>query len=257
MASTSIPETLTFTTAKRKRRTQPVDVELCGERWTVQRPKDAVLYFAQTAIADLVGEADRASALLQFLNSVLEPVQRHRYFERCLDRDDPVDLQATLKLIGGLVDRWTNWPAAGNPEPVVIEPTDEDELTEQPAPVRVVNEDLGLEFEAHAPKDIILLIVTAALGTGANLGQQSWAIGLFLDASLRPADQLMISMRMRSTGDDLDLEDIAEIVSELAQKWAPAPTNRQERRKAARQTARKAAATRGGRGSGSTTRRRA
>lgn len=238
MASTTkVPETLVFTTPKRKRLEQPVEVDLCGEKWTVQRPKDAVLYFAQTAIADLVTEADRASALLQFINAVLEPVQRHRYFERALDRDDPVDMQVTMRFVGGLVDRWGNWPANGKPKPVVVKPTDPDDLPPVADPIQVVNNDLGLDFIAHPPKDIILLMVVAALGTGANVGQQSWAVGLFLDAALTEEDRLMVAMRMRSTVDDLDLEDLADITSQLAEKWAPAPKNRAERRAAARKTA--------------------
>jgi hypothetical protein len=230
-------ETLTFTTPKRKRLSQPVEVDLCGEQFTVERPKDAVLYFAQAVIGDSVGEADRAAAVLQFLNSTLEPMQRQRYFERCIAEDDPVDLRATMSLVGGLTERWADYPETGHPEPVIVEATADDGNDVET--VEIVNDDLNLYFTAHRPKDVILLFAAASLGIGSNLGQQSWAVGLFLDAALTPQDALVVAMRMRNQQDDLDLADVAEIVSALAQRWAPQVMNREQRRAAARKPAAK------------------
>jgi len=224
--------TLTFTTPARTRVHHPVPVVFCGDEWTLQRPKDATLYFAQVVAAGGVGDADRAEAIMQFVNSVLDPVQRHRYFERIIDRADPVALDETLLLIGGLADRWTNWPDDGQPEPVIVEPVQ----GRPPAgeSITVVHDDLEVRFVAHPPKDIVLLFAAASLAVGANLGQQAAAIGLFLDSALEPADALVISHRMRSQHDELDLEHVAEFVTQLAQTWLPGPANRAERRAAAR-----------------------
>lgn len=226
-------ETLKFSTQKKKRAAQPVEVILCGEPMTLQRPKDAVLYFAQTVVGDAVSDADRAAAILQFINSTLDPGELKHYFDRVLDRDDPVDLRATLELVGGVIERWNNYPSRGKPDPVIVESSDDDTRTET-APITVQNRDLDLEFEAHRPKDIVLLFVAGSLSTSANLGQQAWAVGLFLDAALTRQDALVVAHRMRSQHDDLDLEHIAEIVTSLAQRWAPGPTNRAMRRATAR-----------------------
>lgn len=231
------PETLTFTTPAKARLSQPVPVTLCGEEFVVQRPKDSVLYFAQTVVAGDVVGPDRAGAVLQFLNAALDAQDRYRYFLRVIDRDDPVDLQATLHMLGELAQRWGNWPNTGDPEPVVVPVRDR---PEPPAPVRVVHQSLGLDFEAHAPKDAAQLFVSASMATGANPGQQAWAVGLFLDASLRPEDALLISARMRDTQDDLDLGDMAEIVTELVGRW-DLGTNRAARRAANRVPARRGA----------------
>lgn len=224
-------DTLTFTSTRRTRSEQAVPVSLCGEDITVRRPKDAVLYFAQTIIGDTVSDADRAMAVLQFIEGTLDPLDRKRFFDRIIDRADPIDLQAVTSLVGGLLDRWNDWPADGKVEPLEIEG---DEPTPVPGgPVQVVNKDLELEFTVHPPKDIVLLIVSTAMATGANLGQQAWAVGLFLDAALDAVTAMLVSRRMRSNQDDLDLEDIAEIVKELIGRWAPR-TNRAQRRARAR-----------------------
>lgn len=222
-----VPETLTFTTPTRERLSQPVPVTLCGEDiGVIRRPKDAVLYFAQTVVAGDVVGPDRAGAILQFLNSALDHGQRHRYFQRVIDRDDPLDLRATLDMLGGLAQRWGNWPTTGEVEPVVATPAENP--PQPPAPIRIVN-DLGLDFLAHPPKDVVLLFTAASLATGSNAGQQAWAVGLFLDSALPPQDALVVSGRMRDTDDDLELRDIAEIVTELVGRW-DLGTNRATRR---------------------------
>lgn len=229
----SEPITLSFSTPARQRVHEPVEVVLCGEEMTLQRPKDAVLYFAQVVAGDSVGAADRAYSLVQFLNSLFDETDRKRFFERILDRDDPVHLQETVELVAGVLDRWANYPAKGSPEPVVVEPFEHDD---PPEPVWVVHEDLDLRFEACPPKDIVSLFAAGSLGAGVSSAQEAWAIGLFLGAALDHQDEMMVAHRMRSPHDDLDLEHVAEIVSELAQRWAPGARNREQRRAAARAT---------------------
>lgn len=223
-----MPETLTFQTPARRRDEQAIPVELCGEAFTVKRPKDAVIYFASQVVGSDIGDADRAMAVLQFIDSTLEPVDRKRYFDRVIDRADPVDLRASLDLVGGLLERWNAWPADGQVEPLVVDTAPVSTVGEV---INIVNDELELDVDAHPPKDIVLLFVSASMATGANLGQQAWAIGLFLDAALDPGDALIISHRMRHGDDDLDLDHIAEIVQELVNRWAPR-RNRAERRAA-------------------------
>lgn len=222
-------ETLSFTTPARTRAEQPVEVDLCGDTFTVRKPKQAVLYFAQAIIGDTVSDADRAMSLLQFLDAGLSPIDRKRFFDRCLDRDDPVNLQASLDMLNGLVDRWNNWPAKGKPAKVVIKPNSTTPVGEA---VELVHEDLDLRFTAHPVKDIVMMIVQASMAAGANVGQQAWAVGLFLDAALDPADAFIVARRMRNPDDDLDLEHIAEMVQSLLAKWNGKPGNRAERRAA-------------------------
>lgn len=229
--------TLTFDTPTTRRRDpQPIPVDLCGEQFTVHRPKDTVLYFAGGISADTASDSDRAMGMLQFLDGTLDPEQRHRFFERCRDRDDPVDMDVTLRLVTGLLQQWTDWPADGDPDPVVIEPADES--TPRAEPVTIDHPSFDLEFQAHQPKDIILVFTTAALAATAGIGQQAWAMGMFLDACLDPADSVIVSHRMRDANDDLDLEHVSEIVQRLLGHWNPEPANRQQRRAAAKTNSR-------------------
>ncbi|WP_367139279.1 hypothetical protein [Saccharothrix sp. HUAS TT1] len=223
-------ETLEFRTPKRAREEQPIPVTLCGEELVVQRPKDAVLYFAATAIGADVPEPDRAMAVIQFLSGTLGLVDRKRFIDRAIDPADPVDLGATVQLVGGLLERWNAWPARGRVEPLVVE-ADPAPVTGEP--VHIVNEDLELDLVAHPPKDLVLMFVAAALATGANEGQQAWSVGIFLDAALERADRDVVARRMRDHDDDLDLEHIAEIVQHLIERWSP-KANRAARRDAAR-----------------------
>lgn len=223
-------ETLSFSTPARTRTEQPVRVDLCGETITVRKPKQAVLYFAQAIIGDTVSDADRAMSLLQFLDAGLSPLDRKRFFDRCLDREDPVNLQAALDMLNGLINTWNNWPAKGKPATVVVKPNGAGPTGED---FELVHEDLDLRFTAHPVKDVVLMIVQASMAAGANVGQQAWAVGLFLDAALEPADAFVIARRMRNPDDDLDLEHIAEMVESLLKRWGTGG-NRAERRQAAR-----------------------
>jgi hypothetical protein len=226
------PDRLTFTTPRKERLAQPVSVTFCGEEFTVQRPKDSVLFAAQVVAAGDVVGPDRAAAILQFLNSTLEAQDRYRYFARVIDRADPVNLSATIELVAELARRWGDWPADGDVAPVVIEPSPTPSTGQ---PVEIVHEELDLEFVCHPPKDVILLFTAASLATGAAPGQQAWAIALFLDASLSGEDALMVATRLKDTRDDLDLGDIAEIVMKLMERWGQGLlTNRAARRAAAR-----------------------
>lgn len=223
-------DTLTFDTPARRRNPMPIPVTLCGTEFTVDRPKDAVLYFAQTVAADTVSDADRALAILQFIDGTLTVDRRKEFFDRVRDLADPLDMHATVELVTGLVERWGDWPHDGNVEPLVVEPGPQQPRKE---PVRVQHPDLDIDMEAHQPKDLVLLIVAASLATTATLGQQAWSMGLFLDACLTPADSLIISHRLRDPADDLDMDHIADIAGRLVQRWQPAG-NRAERRAAAR-----------------------
>jgi hypothetical protein len=221
-------ETLSFSTPARTRAEQPVEVDLCGETITVRRPKQAVLYFAQAIIGDTVSDADRAMSLLQFLDAGLSPLDRKRFFDRCLDREDPLNLQAALDMLNGLIDRWNNWPAKCKPARVVVTPNGGAVVGED---IELVHEDLGIRFTAHPVKDIVMMIVQASMAAGANSGQQAWAVAIFLDAALEPGDAFVVARRMRNPDDDLDLEHIAEMVESLLKRWGSGG-NRAERRAA-------------------------
>ena len=224
-------DTLTYTTPARTRDPQPIPVTWCGEDLTITRPKDAVLYFATTVTASDIDEADRALAMIQFLDGTLTPEQRKRFFERVLDRDDPINARTTIALVRGLTERWAKWPESGDVEPLIVEPQPSLTLGKD---VRIRNDDLDLKVTAHPPKDIVLFYVGASIATTATQGHQAWAIGMFLDACLDPLDSYTISRRLRDRDDDLDLQHISEIVSDLIERWTP-KTNRAQRRAAARE----------------------
>lgn len=208
-----------FTTkSKAPRQPQPVQVTFCGEQFVVERPKDATLFFASRVVAEDVPEGDRAQALLQFVQNTLDPITYKRFLERALDPADPVDLQATLRLVAELVDRWNNWPARGPAMPVVIKADPAPPLGD---PIDVVDEDLGLDFVAHPPKDLLMAFVAAALATGANPGQQAWSIGIFMDAVLDPETRSTIRRRLVARHDDLDIGNLADLVRYLIGQWNP------------------------------------
>lgn len=224
-------DTLTYTTPARTRDPQPIPVTWCGEDLTITRPKDSVLYFATTVTASDIDESDRALAMIQFLDGTLTPDQRKRFFRRVLDREDPINARATIALVQGLTERWAKWPANGDVEPLIIEQQPSMVLGE---PVEIVHEGLDLAVVAHPPKDLVLFYVGASVATTATEGQQAWAVGMFLDASLDPADSYVISRRLRDRDDDLDLRHISEIVADLIHRWTP-KANRAQRRAAARE----------------------
>ncbi|MBB3665936.1 hypothetical protein FB384_004895 [Prauserella sediminis] len=226
-------KTLTFETPRSKRTPMPVQVDLCGEHITVQRPKDSVLFFAQQVAGQSVGEADQAMAVLDFVEGTLEPQDRQRFFERICEFNDPVNLDACLTMLTGLVQRWSNWPDDDphyEPDPVVVT-SDYTPPTDREIPVELP--DLDIQLTAYPPKDIVLLFTSASLATGANTGQQAWLVALFLDAALTEQDAWMINRRLRSRDDDLELIHVAEMVKHLIEAWKPG-LNRQERRARAR-----------------------
>lgn len=225
-------DTLTYSTPARTRDPQPIPVTWCGQDLTVTRPKDAVLYFASTVTASDIDESDRALALVQFLDGTLTAEQRKRFFDRVLDRDDPINARSTIALVRGLTERWAKWPASGEVEPLVVEPQPDMVLGD---PVTVVHDALDLEFVAHPPKDIVLFYVASSIATTASAGQQAWAIGMFLDASLDSSDSHAVSRRLRDRDDDLDLQHVSEIVADLITRWVPDRPNRAQRRAAARE----------------------
>lgn len=221
---------LTFDTPIESREPRPVPVDLCGETLTVQRPKDAVIFFAQRVAGGSVTEPDQALAVLEFVEGTFEAKDRQRFFERICTFDDPVDLTACMTMLTGLLDRWGNYPEQEDPDTVVVEssytpPVGREQHLDLP--------DIGIDMVAHPPKDIVLLFTSASMATGVNVGQQAWLVSLFLDAALKPADAWTVARRLRNRGDDLDLSHVAKIVQELIDGWRPG-LNREQRRAAGR-----------------------
>lgn len=212
-----------------------IPLALVGETYQVTRPKDAVLFTAQGAVADTASDADRWLATLQLVEAMFSPQDRHRFYQRCIDRDDPLTQGAVMEAIGALLTRWAPKSKVPASEPVTIEahPDAVSELGLKP--VRIVNGDLNLDLTCHPPKDLMLGIVSAALAAGTDLSQQAWSINLFLDAVLEPGQDRLLAHRLRSPQDPLDLEHLAEITKSLIERWysgAPKP-NRAARRASA------------------------
>lgn len=241
-------ETLSFTTPARTRTRHTVDVDLCGERMTVERPKAAVLFFAAQMAGSDVVDVDRAMSAKSFLDSALTDPDRKRFYDRVIDRADPVDIDAFLDLVDGLVARFSSTNT--DTSVLVIDPTPGETSGE---PVKIVNDDLDLEVIAHPPKELVRLFVRASLATGANAGQQAWAVAFFLDSALDPGDRDVVSRRLAHPGDLLDLEDIIDIVNEVNSYWSEGPRNRADRRAAAKRTPAKRPAAKKSTASSSTT----
>ena len=224
-------ETLSFHTPAKQQPDQPVPVDWCGEQVTVRRPKDSVLYFASPIGDTGTAGPDRAAAMFQFLDDTLDAQDSKRFYDRILDRDDPINEATTLALINGLLDRWNNWPTDGQVSQLAIEPIETALLGE---PVQVVHDALDLDVTAHPPKDIVLHLVQSVIAKTTTPGQQAFAIGMFLDAALEPTAAWELAQRRRDRTDGLDLEHLSEIVADLLKHWAPARGNREQRRAAAR-----------------------
>jgi hypothetical protein len=218
---------LEFTTPKRNREARPVSVDLCGHELVLHRPKDTTLYFASQISADTASDGDRAMAILQFVEGVLDPVTRKSFWDWAIAGD--INLTAVMEMIGAALERWTDWDPS-NTDAIQIDYTDG---PWQPQPVEIVNQDLGIHWTCSPPSDLIVACVAASLATGADVGQQAWGIGIFLDAALSPADAMVTARRMRQIDDELELGDIAEIVNALLEQWRP-PTNREQRRERAK-----------------------
>lgn len=230
-------DTIEFTTpAARQREDVTTPVNLCGEDMVVRRPKDATLFFAQSAVADSANDADRMLAILQLIDASLEASDRYRLLERACDGDDDLTAGAVYDMFEELFKRWgedSKVPAAA---PVRVEAVPDS--IPAGAPARIVNHDLGLDLVCHPPKDIILHITASSIAAGTNRGQQAWCLMLFLDAALTKADSMVLDQRMRNTRDPLDLEALLAIVEALVGRWypdeaVPAGGNRKQRRAAA------------------------
>lgn len=231
-------ETLEFSTPQRKRRAEHVTVTLAGEDMIFHRPKDATLWAASTTFGEEVTAGDRAMGLLQFINGTLDPTDQKRFYERVTDRDDELGQRAVFNLVRELVAHWG--PEGGGRGPLVAE-QDEPVQFYGDEPIKISNADVGLEFVAHPPKDIALMLMASGLATGARLGQQAWAVGFFLDACTDTTTRVQLGARLRARHDPLEMEDVTDIVLGLMQKWAPEylsePSgNRATRRAATRKT---------------------
>lgn len=240
------PEVIEFTTPVSARPAAVrTPVVLCGEEFTARRPKDAVLFFTQSAMADVANDSDRALAMLQLLDACLQPVDRHRILQRACDPDDPVTAGAVYGMIHQLLERWD--PATKIPDsaPVLVAPVPDSAPANDP--VRIVNDDLGLDLLCRPPKDLILHITASALATNANAGQQAWCVMLFLDAALSNADALQLEARIRNPRDELDLEALLNLIHTLMGRWhpesmPPEQPNRKQRRARAAQGRKKSSA---------------
>jgi hypothetical protein len=220
-------KTLQFTTPKRNREARPIPVNLCGHELTLHRPKDTTIYFASQISADTASDGDRAMAILQFVEGVLDPATRKEFWDWAIAGD--VNLTAVMEMISGAMERWQDWDPKDD-EPLRIE---FEAGPWKPDPITVVNEDLDIRWVCAPPSDLIVACVAASLATGADVGQQAWGIGIFMDATLSKADAMIAAQRMRNRDDDLELEDIAAMVGDLLEEWKP-PTNRRDRRDRAR-----------------------
>lgn len=227
-------ETLEFSTPKRQRQDESVTVDLAGEGMVFHRPKDATLWAASTITGDEVPAADRAMGLLQFVNGTLEPTEQKRFYERVIDRDDTLGQRAMFNLLDVLLRHWG--PDSGRRASTLVAEQDEPPGFYGDEPVQITNADVGLDFVAYPPKDLALMMMASGISTGAQVGQQAWSVGFFLDACTDPATRFSLGNRMRSRHDPLELEDITDVVLALMQKWAPeyAPVrgNRAQRRAA-------------------------
>lgn len=233
-------ETVEFTTSKKTTKpTKPtkITVQLGDENLSAPRPKDGVLFFAQSAVSDHANDADRWSSAWNLLSAVLNAQDRHRFLQRACDRDDPLNAAMMWDMIGQLLDRWNLDSKIPASVPVVVE---EQPHPEFPDPVKIVNEDLDLDLVAYPPKNIILGLTASALSTGATLSDQAWVIGLFLDAALTRGDVLTINYRLRDSDDDLDLEHLTELVQTLIRRWYDKPIGNRKSRRAQNARSRKA-----------------
>jgi len=229
-----------FTTTAYKKVSTTVD--LLGEDVDFHRPKDGVLFFVQSAVADTANDADRWMAALRFLESSLTPQSRKRFLDRACDRSDPLNASALWDTIGELLRRWdpkTKIPAS---QKIVIE--HRPDAAEGYNPVRIVDEALRLDFIAYPPKDIVLGFTGSAIAASASPAQQAWCVNLFLDGSLDGDVALELSYRLQSPayGDDkLDLPHLLGIVRSLIERWYSGTNPNRAARRAQASQSRKSA----------------
>lgn len=228
-------EVLEFSAPAKKAARPEIPLQLVGETYTARAPKDAVMFMAEAAIADTAGEADRWMATIQIVNTMLTDQGRHRFWQRVVDRDDPLTQGAVMEALEALFKRWAPSSKVPDTVPVIIDAHPDRLADIGLKPVKIVNADLDLDLVCYPPKDIALGVVAASMATGASNAQQAWSVNLFLDAALPLGQAQILSHRLRDSRDDLDLEHLAQITRTLIDRWygdAPKP-NRAARRAAA------------------------
>lgn len=233
-------ETIDFSTPERKREVVKTPLALCGETYEVMRPKDAALFFLSSAYADSGTDADKAMALIQWVESTHAPKDHARFLQRCCDRSDPLRLASAYQMVDELMKRWDPANKVPSSAPVVI--GESADVLDSLEPVRIRNDDLGLDLVCHPPKDIALAIVASSLATNASEQQKSYGLRFFLDASLDKHVTTWLMKRWFDPLDELDLPELEEISTALMQRWYPegaARENRKQRRAKAAQDRKK------------------
>ena len=222
-------ETLEFTTPTAAGRDpQPIAVDFAGHEFVVHRPKDWVILSAQTAMAENITDTERALGIVQFLLGTLGESEYYHFIRRTLTRDDGVHVSNTISFIGQLLRAWSDYqPGAA----ITIDAVDDPIHGE---PVRVVNDDLGLDLVFSPPKDIAIMIFAATASSTEDWGQQ-WACEYFLDATLGRGEAMALKRRLRmpSSSDPIDVAHLDPIIEALLERWSPATApaaNRAERR---------------------------
>lgn len=227
-------ETIEFVTpTDRKRELIRTELDLVGVTYQVIKPKDASLFFLSSVLADTASQADAWLQALKFIDDSFDPVGRKSFYERACDRDDPLTAGAVFEGLGALIDQWGAKTKAAQQKSIKIQAHPNmvpDDLPE----LRIANEELEFDLTFSPPKDLMLGITSSAIGIGATQESQAWVTTLFLDATLPKRDRLVLSQRLRSRYDELDLLDLVEIVKTLTDRWYPEPImgNRKARRAA-------------------------
>lgn len=105
-----VPDELVFASdpaaAAARKASPPVPFVLDGGRYTARRPKDAVLALVLAAAAPRAGIAEGVSAVLQFMDGCLRPVEADAIRDRMLDQDDDLDFEGLVDVALGLVKHW-------------------------------------------------------------------------------------------------------------------------------------------------------
>lgn len=77
----------------------------------------------------------------------------------------------------------------------------------------------GESFVARKPKDSILIYLTAAASDNATDADRMYAVMQFINGCLTPAAQARIQSRLRDYDDDLELDDLVDLMEDLAEKF--------------------------------------
>lgn len=219
--------TFEFTTPDLTQRDpQTLTVDLCGEHLRLERPKDFAMRSLATVLTDEVPMFDRAQAILNFLLGVFTDEQYRRFIVRCVNCDDPLDLEALVRFLGAVADRWsafdqhatthgTRLPDTANPTITITAPPHRGILG---GPVRIKNHDLRLDVNLSPPKNILIMIVFAY--SGGDASGQHWAIEVFLEATFPRAEFVTLKRRLMSRTDPLDVPHLDTIVGQLIDHWS-------------------------------------